>query len=76
MPLRPLPKLKSSPVTTPAAPIRPAQHIGDELLGVHRGELGAELEHQHRVRAGMGEQLLALVEGRQAERRHVRLEEA
>ena len=75
-PLRPLPKLKSSPVTTPAAPICSAEHLGDELLGVHRGELGAELEHQHRVGAGVGEQRLALVERGQAERRHVGLEEA
>src|SRR5439155_26592760 len=33
-------------------------------------------EHQHRVRAGMGEQRLALVERGQPERRQVRLEEA
>ena len=76
LPVRPLPKLKSSPVITPAAPICSAKHLGDELLRVHRSELGAELEHQHRVGAGMGEQGLALVERGQAEGRHVRLEEA
>ena len=37
-------------------------------------QLGVELEHQHRVGAGMGEQRLALVERGQAERRHVGLE--
>ena len=76
LPARPLPKVKSSPVTTPAAPMRPASSLDDEILGAGRGELGAELEHQHRVRAGVGEQLLALVEGGQAERRNLGLEEA
>ena len=74
-PLRPLPKVKSSPVTTPAAPIRSRQHLGHELLGVHRGELGVEFEHQHRVGAGVREQVLALVERGQAERRDIGLEE-
>ena len=35
-PLRPLPKLKSSPVTTPAAPILPREQPRDEILGVRR----------------------------------------
>ena len=38
------------------------QHLADEILGAGRGEVGVELEHQHRVGAGMGEQPLALVE--------------
>ena len=48
------------------------------ILGalVMRGEAGVEAEDQHRVRAGMGEQPLALVERGQPERRHVGLEEA
>ncbi len=52
------------------------EHLGDELLGVHRGELRAELEHQHRVGAIAGEQRLALIERHQAEGRDVGLEEA
>ena len=32
------PKVKSSPVTTPAAPIWPAEEFGDEILGAGRGE--------------------------------------
>ena len=40
------------------------------------GEVGVEVEHQHRVGAGMGEQFLPLVEAGQAERREVGLEEA
>ncbi len=34
----------------------PAEDVGDEILGVFRGELAVELEHQHGVGAGMGEQ--------------------
>ena len=54
----------------------PREHVSDELLGVHRGQRGGELEHQHGVGAGMGEQGLALVERGQAERRQVGLEKA
>ena len=70
-----MPKLKSSPVTTPAAPIRFASTSATNASALHRRELGPELEHQHRVRAGMGEQSLPLVESRQPERRHLGLEE-
>ena len=61
-------------MTTPAAPIRLREDVGDELLGAGRGERLVEFEHQHRVGAGVGEQRLALVERGQAERRHVGLE--
>ena len=76
LPLRPLPKLKSSPVTTPAAPIFSASSLGYEFLGAGLAQLLVELEHQHRVRPGVGEQLLALVEAGQAEGGHVGLEVA
>jgi hypothetical protein len=59
---RPLPNVKSSPVTTPAAPMRFASNLGDEILGAGRRQLGVEAEDQHRVGAGIGEQPLALVE--------------
>ena len=52
------------------------QIVGDEIGRGDRGELGAEMEDQHRIRAGLGEQPLALVERGQAEGRQVRLEEA
>ncbi len=38
LPPRPLPKVKSSPVTTPAAPMLLAEQLGDEILGAGRGE--------------------------------------
>src|SRR5690606_17311514 len=41
-----------------------------------RRKLVVELEYQHRVGAGRGEQRLALVERGEAERRHVRSEMA
>ena len=48
------------------------QIVGDEIGRGDRGELGAEMVDQHRVRAGLGEQALALVEawsgGRAADR--------
>ena len=34
------------------------QQLADEILGAGRGQLGVEVEHQHRVGAGMGEQPL------------------
>ena len=52
------------------------QQLGDEILGGGRGELRVELEHQHRVGPGVGEQSLALVEGGQAKGRRVGLEMA
>ncbi len=51
-----------------------AEQLDDELLGAGRAQFFAELEHQHRVRPGMGEQRLALVERGQPERRQVGLE--
>ena len=76
LPPRPLPKVKSSPVTTPAAPIRFASTSATKSSALVAGQLGVEVEHQHRVGAGMGEQPLALVERGQAERRDVGLEVA
>ncbi len=52
------------------------EDLGDELLCFHRGKVGVELEHQHRVGAGVCEQILALIECGQSERRQIRLEEA
>ena len=72
MPPRPLPKVKSSPVTTPAAPSRLDQTIGDEIGRGDRGELGVEMEDEHRVGAGRLEQPLALVQRGQPEGRQVR----
>ena len=68
--------MKSSPVTTPAAPIRPTKRSATKSSAVTAGELGVEVEHEHRVGAGRGEQPLALVERGQPEGRHVGLEEA
>ena len=72
---RPLPKVKSSPVTTPAAPIRSASTSATKSSASVAASAAPKSEHQHRVGAGMGEQPLALVERGQAERRHVGLEE-
>ena len=68
--------MKSSPVDHAGRADPADQIIGDEIGGVDAGQLGAELEDQHRVRARLGEQPLALVERGQAEGRQVRLEEA
>ena len=49
--------------------------VRDELPGIHRRQLAVELEHQHGVRSGVREQLLALVEAGQPEWWDVGLEE-
>jgi hypothetical protein len=54
----------------------PCQDLRDEIFGARGRKLLVEAEHQHCVGAGMGEQLLALVECRQPERRSVGLEKA
>ncbi len=76
LPPRPLPNVKSSPVTTPAAPIRSASSSATKSSAVVAGQLAVEMEHQHRVGPGGGEQLLALVERGQAEGRDMRREMA
>ena len=76
LPPRPLPKVKSSPVTTPAAPIRSPSSLATKSSAVVLASSAPKLEHQHRVGPGMGEQPFALVEAGQLERRHVGLEVA
>ena len=52
------------------------EHVGDELLRIHRRQFGPEAKDEHRVGTGMGEQPLTLVEGRETEGRHLWLEMA
>ncbi|MDQ0839634.1 hypothetical protein QFZ54_003418 [Sphingomonas faeni] len=52
------------------------QAVGDKLLGGQRGEIAVEVEHHHRIGAGVGEQPLALVQRGEAERRGRRAEMA
>jgi hypothetical protein len=53
----------------------PGEQLADEIFGAGRGKLPIEAEHQHRGRPGLGEQSLALVKGRQAERRQIGFED-
>src|SRR5690606_34951496 len=52
------------------------EQLADEGFGRSAGQRVVELEYQHGVGAGGGEQLFALVERGEAERRHVRREMA
>ena len=48
-------------------PQRAFEPLGDEVLRGQRREVAVEMEHDHRVCAGLGEQAFALVERGQAE---------
>ena len=76
LPPRPLPKVKSRPVTTAAAPACADEPLLDELLGGLGRQLAVEAEHQHRIGARRRQQPRALIERGQAERRRIGAEEA
>ena len=76
LPPRPWPKVKSSPVTTPAAPMLPGEQLArrNPRRWSRRGRRRSRTPASRRRRRGRT--VLALVEAGQAERRHVGLEEA